>query len=46
MAVASLNSIWDQRWAMINQLQLAMEDAKRAPRLTDDHQATFKTLKL
>jgi hypothetical protein len=29
MAVASLNRIWDKRWAMINHLQL--EDTKRAP---------------
>jgi hypothetical protein len=35
MAVESLNRIWDQRWAMINSLQLL--DAKRAPRHTAGH---------
>jgi hypothetical protein len=42
MAVASLNRIWDQRWAMNNHLQL--EDAKRAPRLdTGHHQNTLRS---
>jgi hypothetical protein len=41
MAVASLNRIWDQRWAMINNhLQL---EAKRAPRFTGHHQNTLRS---
>jgi hypothetical protein len=41
MAVASLNRIWDKRWAMINSLQL--EDAKRAPRPTGHHKNTMRS---
>jgi hypothetical protein len=35
MAVASLNRIWDQRWAMINRLQL--DGSTAAPRSTAGH---------
>jgi hypothetical protein len=41
MAVASLNSIWDKRWAMINHLQL--EDTKRAPRSAGHHRNTLSS---
>jgi hypothetical protein len=41
MAVASLNRIWDQRWAMINHLQL--EDTKRAPQFTSHHRITLSS---
>jgi hypothetical protein len=41
-AVASLNRIWDQRWAMINHLQVELEDAKIAPRRTGHHQNTLR----
>jgi hypothetical protein len=41
MAVDGLNRIWDQRWAMINSLQL--EDAKRAPRPTGHHKNTMRS---
>jgi hypothetical protein len=42
MAVVSLNRIWDQRWAMINHLQLA-DAAKRAPRLAGHHKNTLRS---
>jgi hypothetical protein len=42
MAVASLTRIWDQRWAMINHLQVGLERAKRAPRRTGHHHNTLR----
>jgi hypothetical protein len=42
MAVASLNRIWDQRWAMINN-HLQLEGAKRAPWLNGHHQNTLRS---
>jgi hypothetical protein len=42
MAVASLTRIWDQRWAMINHLQVGLEHAKRAPRRTGHHHNTLR----
>jgi hypothetical protein len=41
MAVASMNRIWNKRWAMINHLRL--ENTKRAPQFTGHHRHTLSS---